>query len=537
MCAARLGSRSEGRAGSEARAAIDALPSSLPRADVDDDAPPGMEPGPAPALPGPPPPAAGGEPPPPGGDAAPTPAGPPPGWAPPPSMAPGGWRPPYPGAPFPGFAAVALQAPPPAAGPPPVGQEGSLGYTTGLSLRGLAAFKARDPLPFLAPPRKRPARVAWTGIAPCVSEFAENDADVVVDAGEGGRERLTRNKEYPLQVRLAAPLPLERARDVARARVDAADAARAAGVAAYAPGDGKGATGDPYKTLFVGRLPYGATERALRREFEEFGPIARVVLVTAPAKEGKKEGEGEGGARADGDADADAALAPSRVPRGYAFIEYEHAADMKAAYKHGDGRRVGGRAAVVDVERGRAVAGWRPARLGGGKGGESRAPREPRNAKKREKAGLPALPKGFSGGLGGPPRFGGAPQPPFGGPPPPFAGPPAHYGGPPPSYGGPPPPWGAPPPHGGDRPFDRGGRAPPPPGWRGRSPPRGSWRRSRTRSRSPRRRSRSRDRGAGGRSRDRSRSPRSAGGRSRDRSRDRRPPRSPSSGESGEVRD
>ena len=37
--------------------------------------------------------------------------------------------------------------------------------------------------------------------------------------------------------------------------------------------------GDPFKTLFVARISYEATERKLRREFEEFGPIKSIRLV------------------------------------------------------------------------------------------------------------------------------------------------------------------------------------------------------------------------------------------------------------------
>ena len=37
--------------------------------------------------------------------------------------------------------------------------------------------------------------------------------------------------------------------------------------------------GDPFKTLFVGRLSFDVTERKLRREFEEYGPIKSIRLV------------------------------------------------------------------------------------------------------------------------------------------------------------------------------------------------------------------------------------------------------------------
>lgn len=44
-------------------------------------------------------------------------------------------------------------------------------------------------------------------------------------------------------------------------------------------------TKDPYKTLFVARLPYDLEEARLRREFERFGPVRTVSLggnVTHP---------------------------------------------------------------------------------------------------------------------------------------------------------------------------------------------------------------------------------------------------------------
>lgn len=100
-------------------------------------------------------------------------------------------------------------------------------------------------------------------------------------------------------------------------------------------------TGDAFKTLFVGRLPYDITESALRREFERFGPITRIEIV----------------ARND-----------TGASRGYAFIEFEREKDMKVAYVEADAMRIDSRRIVVDVERGRTVKGWKPRRLGGGLG-------------------------------------------------------------------------------------------------------------------------------------------------------------------------
>lgn len=99
-------------------------------------------------------------------------------------------------------------------------------------------------------------------------------------------------------------------------------------------------TEDAYKTLFVGRISYETTEKQLRHEFEQFGAVKHIRLVED--EEGKS--------------------------RGYAFIEYEHEADLKAAYKYADGKKIDGRRVVVDVERGRTVHEWRPRKFGGGIG-------------------------------------------------------------------------------------------------------------------------------------------------------------------------
>merc|ERR1712142_136450 len=87
------------------------------------------------------------------------------------------------------------------------------------------------------------------------------------------------------------------------------------------------------------------SESKLRREFEQYGPVKSIRMVSN-TKNGK--------------------------PRGYAFIEYEHEKDMHTAYKHADGKKIDGRRVLVDVERGRTVKGWLPRRLGGGLGGTRR---------------------------------------------------------------------------------------------------------------------------------------------------------------------
>eukprot|EP00049_Salpingoeca_infusionum_P018923 m.359325 g.359325 ORF g.359325 m.359325 type:complete len:307 (+) comp18532_c0_seq1:211-1131(+) len=99
---------------------------------------------------------------------------------------------------------------------------------------------------------------------------------------------------------------------------------------------------DAYKTLFVGRLAFDATEDDVRAVLDKYGPITSVCLVCDKVT-GKS--------------------------RGYAFVEFEHERDMRAAYTHADGMKIKERRIVVDIERGRTIDTWKPRKLGGGLGG------------------------------------------------------------------------------------------------------------------------------------------------------------------------
>jgi len=134
--------------------------------------------------------------------------------------------------------------------------------------------------------------------------------------------------------------PLERKARRHLEKVQAHKDAQKKIIEAYDPHKDPNASGDPFKTLFVGRISYDTTEKKLKREFEVFGSIKKVRMVYD--QKGK--------------------------PRGYAFIEFEHERDLKNAYKQGDGKKIDGRRVMVDVERGRTVEGWLPRRLGGGRG-------------------------------------------------------------------------------------------------------------------------------------------------------------------------
>lgn len=101
--------------------------------------------------------------------------------------------------------------------------------------------------------------------------------------------------------------------------------------------ENKEKTKEPYSTLFVWNLPYTVIPLRLRDEFETFGPVRTVIIPE----------------------DRDG------VPRGYAFVEFEHERDADVAVRQADGLRFDGRRLKVDVERGRTVKGWLPNRLDG----------------------------------------------------------------------------------------------------------------------------------------------------------------------------
>lgn len=156
------------------------------------------------------------------------------------------------------------------------------------------------------------------------------------------------NREYEYQARIDQPTKAETMVEKIYSTRQRRREAIQAGITSWDPNKDPNIEGDPYKTLFISNLSKDVTERKLRREFEEFGPIKRLRVVHNKKDDGDNDGNNK--------------------PRGYAFIEFEHKSDMKEAYKEADGRKIEGKRVMVDVERGRTVPGWNPSRLGGGKG-------------------------------------------------------------------------------------------------------------------------------------------------------------------------
>lgn len=232
-------------------------------------------------------------------------------------------------------------------------RESVSGHRTGLPKKLLDLFAPRPPLPFLVPIAKKGPKLPYSGVAQWLQHFAgpeeEEYAPTRPEGAPADEGRVFRNPELTLQARIDQE---SRAEKKVRLRVQRMEQAKRDVQEASKGWDPKKDTkieGDPYKTLFVGRISYDVTERNLKREFEEFGLIKRIRLVH-DTKTGK--------------------------PRGYAFIEFESKRDMNEAWNMAEGMKIEGRRITVDVEKGRTVDDWKPRRLGGGLGGLSRVARE-----------------------------------------------------------------------------------------------------------------------------------------------------------------
>ncbi|XP_043461205.1 U1 small nuclear ribonucleoprotein 70 kDa [Leptopilina heterotoma] len=190
-----------------------------------------------------------------------------------------------------------------------------------------ALFAPRDPIPYLPPASKLPhekKNCGYLGVGSFLKFFEDPKDTPPPVRVETREERLERRRR-------------ERAEQTAYKLEQE--------IAVWDPAGIPNVTADPFKTLFVARINYDTSESKLRREFEVYGPVKKILVIHNTIN-GK--------------------------PRGYAFIEYEHERDMHSAYKHADGKKIDGRRVLVDVERARTVKGWLPRRLGGGLGGTRR---------------------------------------------------------------------------------------------------------------------------------------------------------------------
>ncbi|XP_024527355.1 U11/U12 small nuclear ribonucleoprotein 35 kDa protein [Selaginella moellendorffii] len=107
-------------------------------------------------------------------------------------------------------------------------------------------------------------------------------------------------------------------------------------------GDAK-ALGDPYRTLFVGRLSRDTTEETLREVMSKYGAVKSMRLVRHIV---------------------------TGASRGYAFVEFENEKDFLHAYEAAHNITIDGNQIIVDYNRQQLMRGWIPRRLGGGLGGK-----------------------------------------------------------------------------------------------------------------------------------------------------------------------
>ncbi|KAK8518194.1 hypothetical protein V6N13_027671 [Hibiscus sabdariffa] len=139
--------------------------------------------------------------------------------------------------------------------------------------------------------------------------------------------------------------------------------------------------GDPYRTIFVGRLSHLTTEHSLRKAMSKYGRVRNLRLVRHIV---------------------------TGASRGYAFVEFESEREMRRAYLDAHHSIIDDAEIIVDYNRQQLMPGWIPRRLGGGLGGRKesgqlrfggrerpfRAPLQPIPYEDLKKLGIPPPPEG-----------------------------------------------------------------------------------------------------------------------------------------------
>uniref|UniRef100_A0A1B6G087 U1 small nuclear ribonucleoprotein 70 kDa n=1 Tax=Cuerna arida TaxID=1464854 RepID=A0A1B6G087_9HEMI len=150
----------------------------------------------------------------------------------------------------------------------------------------LALFAPREPIAYLPPIDSNQVKKhnPYSGVCDYISLF-EDPKDtppvVKIETREERKERIRKEKAEKVAYKLEKQIAL------------------------WDPQEAENVTLDAFKTLFVARINYDTSESKLKREFEAYGPIKKIIMVQNITN-GK--------------------------PRGYAFIEYEHEKDMHCKY-------------------------------------------------------------------------------------------------------------------------------------------------------------------------------------------------------------
>ncbi|KAG7029056.1 U11/U12 small nuclear ribonucleoprotein 35 kDa protein [Cucurbita argyrosperma subsp. argyrosperma] len=125
--------------------------------------------------------------------------------------------------------------------------------------------------------------------------------------------------------------------------------------------------GDPYCTLFVGRLSHLTTEDNLRRVLSI--DLTNCLLLTDSdevAGDYLMTGQSVTEVTVNGHHNYEV----TGSSRGYAFVEYETEKEMRHAYKDAHHSMIDDCEIIVDYNRQQLMPGWIPRRLGGGLGGK-----------------------------------------------------------------------------------------------------------------------------------------------------------------------
>ncbi|KAF3792055.1 U11/U12 small nuclear ribonucleoprotein [Nymphaea thermarum] len=110
----------------------------------------------------------------------------------------------------------------------------------------------------------------------------------------------------------------------------------------YDPNGDPKIIGDPYCTIFVGRLSPYTTEDSLLKAMSRYGRVKNLRLVRHIV---------------------------TGASCGYAFVEYETEREMRHAYEDAHHTIIDDSEIIVDYNRQQLMPGWIPRRLGGGLGG------------------------------------------------------------------------------------------------------------------------------------------------------------------------
>lgn len=189
-------------------------------------------------------------------------------------------------------------------------------------------FRARPPLDYVEPPNGvTPKNYRIKGYQPLVDETSqvlERFEDIDTDSKLNKKLSLEERRRQKVISHLSEQKKLRKS---------------------YNPSSDKNISGDPRKTIFVGRLSYKTDEQKLEDNFGHYGTIKHLRIVRD---------------------------IHSQKSKGYAFIEFADAKSAELAYRRADNKRIDDKNILVDMEQARIDKYWYPTRLGGGKGGETR---------------------------------------------------------------------------------------------------------------------------------------------------------------------